>query len=446
MKTWMKIMLALCLALMLLFAGTLAEDSPVGLWYMHSVQDGDEHIDALENGVYIIVEIHENGRATTRSMDGGKPGEELTGLWKEENGQISVTMDGMTIMAHMEDGYLVFTEDDGVIEHMARLDRAAVANMTGRWRVLSGVAENDEYTPETEEVLLLRDDWTAQYWVYDQGGMPSLIQYGNWQLAEEGRLFVTIEGETAIGRMENRQMKLSIADRSLMLDAPDTYRENGAVQPEEAAADVSLAGEWQVWQVVVDGQTYDAVAMGMDTRFYLHADGTAQGDAQTNDGSLDQQAEGSWSYENGTVAVTLDNETVYGEYRDGKILLYYDEETNMTLGRIGETAEAQSEAANAAETTVDVLGEWKLEGAIVRGEYIAAADRNMEANIVLHADGTASGMTAIEGENQGVAEGSWRWAGQKLGITLDGEEVLCSLEDGKMIAHYDSGQEMVFGR
>lgn len=442
MKLCRKMIPALVLAVAMLFSGAMAEESPVGLWYMDTVQDGEATIDALANGVYIMVELYENGRASTRSLDGGKAGDEMVGLWKEENGQILVTIDEMTIRAHMENGKLVFTEDDGVVEHMSPVDRDAVSNLTGRWTLVHGEAEDGVYTSDREEALLLREDWTAQYWEYDEAGLPNEILYGNWQAAADGRVFVTIENVTAVGTVENRQMALAYEDRVLILSAPDSYREE---RGESAAQDADVSGEWQLRTVVIAGNEYDAPELGMDARFILEEGGTARSTAVASDGSMDEEATGSWSYVNQTVTITLGGESVSGEYRNGKIVLQYTDESVWTLERLGGERQA-AEEQTAEEEAPDILGVWLLEGAVVRGEYITAEERSIEANIVLMEDGSASGETVVKGRSEGTAAGSWRWVGSQLGITLEGEEVLCSLENGKLVAHYGAGQDMVFGR
>jgi len=169
---------------------------------------------------------------------------------------------------------------------------------------------------------------------------------------------------TAVGTVENRQMALAYEDRVLILSAPGSYREE---RDASVAQDAGVSGEWQLRTVVIAGNEYDAPELGMDARFILEEGGTARSTAVASDGSMDEEATGSWSYVNQTVTITLGGESVSGEYRNGKIVLQYTGESVWTLERLGGERQA-AEEQTAEEEAPDIMqisdDTWEIKGVV----------------------------------------------------------------------------------
>ena len=118
-----------------------------------------------------------------------------------------------------------------------------------------------------------------------------------------------------------------------------------------AMADVDVTGVWYLKIMAMEGQSYDAAAMGYNIVMNLNADGSVEMTMPTGDVST-----GSWTLEGDQITVTVDDAPASGPVTEDAISLAADGQ-EMIFTREANTAITVGEVV-AAESADVFYGDW----------------------------------------------------------------------------------------
>jgi len=142
--------LSILITLTFLLPG-IAEDTHLGIWYLHSLETEEETVLAWETGVYATITFFPDG--TADAYVGDDP-EKMT--WTRTDNVITVLMDGAYMLFTEEDAYLFnYDEEFDIILCFSRepagpfteppiLTNAVLGDYDGVWRSFTDPADEEE--------------------------------------------------------------------------------------------------------------------------------------------------------------------------------------------------------------------------------------------------------------------------------------------------------------
>ena len=103
--------------------------------------------------------------------------------------------------------------------------------------------------------------------------------------------------------------------------------------------------------------------------------------------------------------------------------------------------------AMAMAEAADVTGNWYLNELIVEGQKVNPVDLGMDMSLYLEEDGTANVLRQVEkgSSSYNMSAGNWTAEGSAITVTVEGDSLDFTLEDGKLTA-IDGEMTMVFGQ
>lgn len=207
----MKKMTALALALMMMLSvlalPVLAEESPVGTWYLQTMKHEDQEFNAAAIGYNVEITINEDGTVSMISPVSPDP---TAGTWSMENGAITINFEDETssiATGELADGMLILSDEGTIMIFSAEKEEiepielaevnpnAAVEDFAGEWSCV--------YVKAGEQVV----DVAANLQAFGFESIPGLKIEGT---------AMTLTGIGSIAMLLGNGLELTYADGALV--------------------------------------------------------------------------------------------------------------------------------------------------------------------------------------------------------------------------------------
>lgn len=184
-------------------------------------------------------------------------------------------------------------------------------------------------------------------------------------------------------------------------------------------------GTWYVQEVILDGQAYSAVFLGMDAAMTLMEGGAAQ--IEDVDGNYDS----TWTI----IDEELSVEGMQGALREDGTILAEGDGMQAVIGREKPVFEGIS--AEEVASRAEYLGEWFCAVMTDGGETIDLMEWGLSVTLTVHDDGTC--VLDMMGDAENLL-----WMPVENGINMMG--VLAVIQEDGMLMVEESGTQMMFSR
>ncbi|MGN0564992.1 MAG: lipocalin family protein [Candidatus Heritagella sp.] len=329
------VLVAFCLLVCMLAAGCSSggnsQNSPAGVWKVTSLQG--EGKDDTGNSGYLTLEMTLNTDGTMTITGNGVVN---SGTWKLENGQITLsvegvgnevlTYDGQQIIANLNGSLQgVFTRQGDLSDQGGTQQPGTVIDNgpTGVWTTAGGLDGGKVLSREeaieafgVDMTITLYEDGTAV--IIGLTGSNTQTLNGTWTITGT-QVEITANGSTEHGTLENGRLSLTSGGETIYFE-----KSAAAPQNQNTSADSSdYVGSWQLESCIMGGKSYTREQLlaeeGFDMQITLLSGGSAI-ITGLSDGET-QYLEGTWTASAGGVTITADDSPVSGSLQNGKLVL-----------------------------------------------------------------------------------------------------------------------------